>query len=185
MAKRTTKKASKGTKAKKAGAAKKAKTTKKARVTKKTGATKKPAASSAAKKAAASGATKWSAAQKRDFDKIIGRAKELSPTLSREDFDREGNPVPGPWANMLGDLDAWAKKYKVKVKTTEYKSGSGQPATGGLTTMAHHSCPGTTHSTEHVDFVGGGGFTIEHTCTLKRQTWLGRCVYSCIGNIVS
>jgi hypothetical protein len=130
------------------------------------------------------GATKWSAAQKSDFDKIIGRAKELGKKLKPENFDKDGNPVDGPWAKVLGELDAWAKKYKVDFVTTQRKR-SGGTTKAGATPRSHTVCPGTTHSTERVDFTGGGSMTIEHTCTLRRQGLFGRCIYSCIGQIVS
>ena len=139
-------------------------------------AAKKPAARTASRAAVASGA------QKSEFDAIQKKAKALGAKLTEADFDRDGNPV-GAWAALLAELDAWARKYKVKFRTTAQVSGGGVP--GEPAPRSHTSCPGTMSTTERTDFVGGGHITIKTTCNLRRQTILtGRCVYSCAGEIV-
>src|SRR5687768_1727156 len=97
-------------------------------------------------------APKWSAAQRREFDAIEERARVLSAKLTPKDFDADGNPVRGPWAEMLADFDAWAAKYKVDVWTTDYRRDAlVSPAGGTPVPMTATSCPGTTTSTERFD----------------------------------
>ena len=130
----------------------------------------------AARKAAPA---KWGAPQQRDYDAIARRAEALGKKLKPEDFDKKGNPV-GPWAKVVADLDAWAKKYKVKLKTEEHDHG--QPGGAGGTPkpmIGGGFCPGRTTSTEVIDNMDGSKFTFNHECTLRRKTLLGRCVYSC------
>jgi hypothetical protein len=140
-------------------------------------------AASKADKTALRGATKWSAEQAREFEKITAQSNRLGQQLKAEDFDKEGNPV-GAWAKVLNELDAWVAKYKVDLKTTEHESGktrSAKPA--GKPETRASACPGTTTATETVQ-VNGGSFTIKTTCHLRRQTLLGRCVFSCASVIV-
>jgi hypothetical protein len=124
-------------------------------------------------------------ARKSAFDAIQQKAKRLSAKLGEADFDRDGNPI-GPWAEMLAELDAWAKKYGVQFRTTEHVSGGGKgQGAGGATPRSHNACPGKMTTTERTDWVEGGHITIETTWTLRRQTIItGRCVYSCVGTIV-
>ena len=129
------------------------------------------------------GATKWSAEQKKDYEFINGRSRALGKRLKRDDFDKDGNAV-GEWAKVLAELDAWAAKYKVKFRSTEHETGGG-PSASGATPRTHTVCPGTTTSTETTNFEGGGHITIVNTCHLRRQTWLGRCVFDCVGEITS
>lgn len=137
---------------------------------------KKPTARSAAKPAASANS------QKSDFDAIQRKARALGAKLTPADFDKDGNPV-GAWAAMLAELDAWAKKYKVKFRTTEVVTPAGEPGTP--TPRTRGTCLGTMSTTERTDWVGGGHITIKTTCTLRRQTILtGRCVYSCVGEIL-
>ena len=132
----------------------------------------------AARKAAPA---KWGAPQQRDYDAIARRAEALGKKLKPEDFDKKGNPV-GPWAKVVADLDAWAKKYKVKLKTEEHDHAAPRSAPGGAAgtpTPTGGYCPGTTTSTEVIENMDGSKFTFKHECTLRRKTLLGRCVYSC------
>jgi hypothetical protein len=129
----------------------------------------------------------WSAAQRSEFEAIRSRAKALSAGLKRTDFDSDGNPVPGPWASMLADLDAWARKHKVKLETHEHDhapaAGGAAPAGGdapaGVTPYGYGGdCPGSFTKTERKK-VYGTDYIYNYSCTLKRQTVLGRCVYNC------
>lgn len=120
--------------------------------------------------------------RKREFDAIQRKTKALSATFSDADLDGDGNPT-GAWADMLAELDAWAKKHRVRFKTTEVASGGG--ASGEPTPRTLHACPGTISQTERTDFVGGGHITIKTTCTFRRRTLITRqCVYSCVGEIL-
>jgi hypothetical protein len=146
---------------------------------------KKPAPKAAASKVAAPKLPpKWTAVQRSEFAAIQARAKALSPVLKRTDFDADGNPLPGPWASMLADLDAWARKHKAKLETHEHDhtqaagAGVGAPA-GGATPIAYGGdCPGSFTKTERKK-VYGTDYIYNYSCTLKRQTLLGRCVYNC------
>lgn len=120
--------------------------------------------------------------RRREFETIQRKAKLLSAKLGPEHFDKDGNAA-GAWADVLAELDAWAKTYKVKFRTTERISGGEAGGGAGEPTPRSSSCPGTTSSTERTDFVGGGHITIKTTCNLRRRTLLGRCVYSCVGEI--
>jgi hypothetical protein len=170
-------------------ATKKAKTKAKARPVRKTAAKLKAAPKKhAPKKAAAKkpapppALAKWSAPQKSEFDAIRARAQALSPGLKRTDFDNDGNPLPGPWASMLADLHAWARKYKVTLETHEHDhtpgAAVGAPA-GGATPIAYGGdCPGSFTKVEKKK-VYNVTYTNTYNCTLRRQTLLGRCVYDC------
>ena len=131
----------------------------------------------AARKANAS--RKWSVVQKREFAAITRRSRALAPKLGPDDFDREGNPVDGPWAKLLSDLDAWARKYKVELKTTERERDTIIPGSGPVPIIR---CPPVTTYTEKLTFPAGSGMrdiSIKYTCHLRRQTLLGRCVFDC------
>lgn len=122
-------------------------------------------------------AAKWSAEKKHEFEAIAKRSTVLGKKLTRDDFDKEGNAV-GEWAKVLAELDAWAAKHKVTLKRTEHQGGGGSGATGA-TPLAHHApCPGTTSFTETIP-LGRGKIVTVTTCHLRRQTWLGRCVFDC------
>lgn len=128
---------------------------------------------------------KWSAAAKSEFDAIQARVTALSAGLKREDFAEDGTPRPGPWATMLADLHAWAKKHKVKLESHEHvhkpDKGAAGGGVGGATPYVYGgSCPGSFTKTETKKHYG---YTYVYTykCTLRRQTWLGRCVYDCTG----
>ncbi len=161
----------------------------KSKPARKAAAARKPAPK-AAKKAAAKKAApkapklppKWSAAAKSEFDAIQARATALSARLKREDFAEDGTPRPGPWATMLADLHAWAKKHKVKLERHEHDHGVGAaPAAGGVTPIGFHgTCPGSFTKTETKKHYGYT-YVYNYKCTLNRQTWLGRCVYDCTG----
>lgn len=147
----------------------------------KAGARKAPAKKPAGKPAAPKLPPKWSAAAKSEFDAIQARAAALSSSLKREDFDDSGNPRPGPWATMLADLHAWAKKHKIKLETHEHAhepEKGGAPAGGATPYVYAGGCPGSFTKTETKKHYG---YTYVYTykCTLRRQTWLGRCVYDC------
>jgi hypothetical protein len=138
----------------------------------------------APKVAAPKGPPQWTAAQKREFNAIQERAKALSPVLKRTDFDADGNPLPGPWASMLADLRAWARRHKVTLEAHEHDhapaagAAAGAPA-GGATPFAYGGdCPGGFTKVERKK-VYGTTYIHTYTCTLSRQTWLGRCVYDC------
>ena len=137
----------------------------------------KPAARGAGKSAApAPGRTE-------EFNAIIRKAKLRGRKGSEGYFDADGNAA-GPWADMLAELDGWAKRNKVRLSTREVDSGGGA-LPGGATPRSHTVCPTTTSSTERIDFVGGGHITILHTCTLRRQRLIsGKCVFSCVGEIL-
>src|SRR5690242_13255917 len=120
-------------------------------------------------------AAKWSAEKKQEFEAITKRSMVLGKKLTKDDFDKEGNAV-GAWAKALAELDAWAAKHKVTFKRTEHQSGG---AGSGATPLAHHApCPGTTSLTETIP-LGRGKIVTVTTCHLRRQTWLGRCVFDC------
>jgi len=127
----------------------------------------------------ANASRKWSVTQKREFAAITRRARALSQKLKPDDFDREGNPVDGPWAKMLADLDAWAKKHKVEFKTTERDQKDLIPDSGPAPIIR---CPPMTTYTEKLTFPPGSGMrdiSIKYTCYLRRQTLFGRCVFEC------
>jgi hypothetical protein len=124
----------------------------------------------------------WSAAAKSEFAAIQARAKTLSAGPKRTDFDDDGNPRPGPWASMLADLHAWAKKHKVKLETDEHAPAKDGAAAGGATPYVYGgSCPGSFTRTETKKH-SGYAYVYTYNCTLRWQTWLGRCVYDCTGS---
>jgi hypothetical protein len=141
-------------------------------------ATRKPAAAPAAK-----AATKAKDPLRTELAAIQRKAKALSPSLTAASLDKDGNPT-GAWAEMVAELEAWAKKYKVKLREVERDSGGGDPD-DGRTPRTMGMCLGTHSSTERIDFVGGSHITVTTTCTFKRRTILtGRCVYKCVADIV-
>jgi hypothetical protein len=126
----------------------------------------------------------WPAAQLRDYKAIEKRAVTLAKSLKDADFDAKGNPVKPAWSRLLGDLDAWAAKYGVKLSTQEHdhaRTGGTDPvprAAGG-------ACPGSfqTKPIYHTTLPGGTVLMEQTSCTLKRQTLLGRCVYACTDTV--
>lgn len=147
-------------------------------------AAKKPAAPVAAKKPTARAAAAPAADEgdrAKEFAAIQRKAKSVGAKAGVAHFDADGNPQ-GEWAAVLAQLDAWAKKYKVRFRTTEHVTGGDRE---GPTPRTHSACLTTITSTDRTDFVGGGHITIKTTCNLRRQTLItGRCVYSCVGEIV-
>ena len=121
-------------------------------------------------------APKWSATQKSEMDAISRRANTLAKTLTRESFDRRGNPVDGPWKQVLADLDAWAAKHGLELQTNEYDRDTMVP--GNATPLAGANCPAATTASETYT-APGFSITMKYKCYLRRQTLLGRCVYSC------
>jgi hypothetical protein len=117
----------------------------------------------------------WSAAQKREMEAIGKRADAIARTLTRESFNRAGNPVDGGWKQVLADLDAWAAKHKVELLVKEYDRNTMIP--GNATPFAAN-CPAVTTASETYT-APGFSITMKYKCYLRRQTWLGRCVYSC------
>jgi hypothetical protein len=122
----------------------------------------------------------WPAAQLRDYRAIQGRAATLSKSLTDADFDAKGNPVKADWSRLLGDLDAWAAKYKVKLSTQEH-SHAGAGGTDPVPRSLGGGCPGSfeTKPVYHTTLPNGDVLMEQTSCTLKRKTLLGRCVYSC------
>jgi len=118
---------------------------------------------------------RWSAVAKSEFDAIQARVKALSAGLKRSDFGDDGNARPGPWAALLADLHAWAKTHKVTLETHEHDHGI---AAGGAPRAYGGDCPGSFKKTEKRTYYGTT-YVYNYTCTLRRQTWLGRCVYDC------
>lgn len=122
-------------------------------------------------------------ARKSEFDSIRRRASALARQLTTDDFDEDGN-AKGAWAEMLAELDAWAKQHKLKLVTREFDQRAQAGASSGGTARSHTTCPGTMTSTETVGFMDGSSIKIKHSCTLRRTTLLGRCVYSCVSELV-
>jgi hypothetical protein len=147
-------------------------------------ATKKPAA-----RRAASGKAATAKARESEYAAIRKKGKALATMVGSTDFDAEGHPL-GAWKDYLAELDAWAKRYRIRLKTVVVPSGDGAPAPAGggmageAVPRSHTACPAHISQTERTDFVGGGSITIKTDCSLRRQTLLGRCVYSCVGTIV-
>ena len=135
----------------------------------------------AKKKRAAPPKTKapWSSAQLRDYKALQKRAETLAKSLTDADFDAKGNPVKAGWSGVLNDLDAWAAKYRVKLSTQEHD----HTGTGGTDPVprAAGGCPGSfeTRPVYHTRLPNGDVLMEQTSCTLKRKTLLGRCVYSC------
>jgi len=120
------------------------------------------------------------AARVKEFEAIQKKAKTVAGRSPGTHFDSQGNAT-GEWAAVLAELDAWAKKYKVRFRTTDHVPGGGDP---GATPRAA-DCPRTFSQTDRTDWVGGGHITIKTTCNLRRQSRLtGRCIYSCVGEIL-
>jgi hypothetical protein len=142
-------------------------------------AAKKPAAT---KPAARSGATSQAAvaAAMKEFAAIQRKAKLVGSKGLDTHFDSKGDPQ-GAWAEVIAELDAWARKHKVKLATREQITGGGDP--GAPTPRARRECPRTFSSTERFDWPGGGHTTVKTTCNLRRQTLLGRCVYGCASEV--
>jgi hypothetical protein len=122
----------------------------------------------------------WSAAQLREYRAIQTRAVTLGKSLTDADFDAKGNPVKADWSRLLGDLDAWAAKYKVKLSTQEH-SHAGAGGTDPVPRSLGGGCPGSfqTKPVYHTTLPNGDVLMEQTSCTLKRKTLLGRCVYSC------
>jgi|RhiMethySRZTD1v2_1073278.scaffolds.fasta_scaffold360717_1 hypothetical protein len=136
----------------------------------------------ASKKPAGRSKTKapWAAAQLRDFKALQKRAVTLSKSLTDADFNAKGDPVNPAWTRLLGDLDAWAAKYKVKLSTQEH-SHAGPGGTDPVPRSLGGGCPGSfqTKPVYHTTLPNGDVLMEQTSCTLKRTTLLGRCVYSC------
>ena len=173
-------------------AARKAKAKPKSKPVRKAARARKPAPKAAAKKAARRPAARkparkraaprlpprWSAAAKSEFDAIQARVKALSAGLTRNDFGDDGNARPGPWAALLADLHAWAKKHKVTLETHEHDHGMAAGPAGAAPRAYGGSCPGSFKKSEKRTYYGTT-YVYNYTCILRRQTWLGRCVYDC------
>ena len=99
-------------------------------------------------------------------------------------FRAKGNPVKPGWSRLLGDLDAWAAKYGVKLSTQEHDH-AGTGGTGPVPMAAGGGCPGSfqTKPIYHTTLPGGTVLMEQTSCTLKRKTLLGRCVYSCTDTV--
>jgi hypothetical protein len=141
---------------------------------------KKPAA---AKPAARPGTTSSAAvaAAMKEFALIQRKAKLVGSKALDTHFDSNGNPQ-GAWAEVIAELDAWAKKHKVKLATREHVAGGRDP--GAPTPRARAECPRTFSTTERFDWPGGGYTDVKTTCTLRRRTILtGRCVYGCASEV--
>ncbi len=97
----------------------------------------------AKKKSAArsTGKGPWPAAQLRDYKALEKRAATLGKSLTDADFDAKGNPVKPAWSRLLGDLDAWAAKYKVKLSRQEHDHADG--GTGPAPRSLGGGCPGS------------------------------------------
>lgn len=121
---------------------------------------------------------KWGETTKHEFEAITGRAAAFSAKATSELFDKDGNAANAEWIKILADLDAWAAKHKVGLGTSEHESYALQAPGGGAVTRSE--CPSLTSSIETVEFAGTNQkYKVRHTCLLRRQTLLGRCVYSC------
>ena len=121
----------------------------------------------------------WSASTLSGFRAIQKRAEALNGKLTDADFDAKGNPT-GKMAKVIADLEAWAKKNKIKLETHEHVHGGdagGAPPAGA--TPYGHACPATTTGTDVFDLQNGGKYTFTYTCTLKRKGLFGRCIYRC------
>jgi hypothetical protein len=149
-----------------------------------TPAARKPAAKTTAmKKPAASGTTQSAVdAASKEFALLQRKAKLVGSKALDTHFDKDGNPQ-GAWAEVIAELDAWARKHKVKLSTREHVSGGGDP--GAPVPTVRTACPRQMSSTERFDWPGGGWTKVKTSCTLRRQTILtGRCVYSCSSEVV-
>jgi hypothetical protein len=121
----------------------------------------------------------WPAVQLRDYKALEKRAATLGKSLTDADFDAKGNPVKPAWSRLLGDLDAWATKYKVKLSRQEHDHADG--GTGPAPRSLGGGCPGSfqTKPVYHTTLPNGDVLMEQTSCTLTRKTLLGRCVYSC------
>ncbi|MCB1503256.1 MAG: hypothetical protein KDK07_26350 [Bauldia sp.] len=148
-------------------------------------AARKPAAKKAVATKPASGAGATSkaavAAAMKEFALIQRKAKLVGSKALDTHFDSDGNPQ-GAWAEVIAELDAWAKKHKVKLSTREHVTGGGDP--GAPTPRVRSECPRTMSTTERFNWPGGGYTDVRTTCTLRRRAVLtGRCVYSCASEV--
>ena len=140
----------------------------------------------AKKKPAARSKTKapWAGAQLRDYKALQKRAVTLAKSLTDADFDAKGDPVNPAWSRLLSDLDAFAAKYSVKPSTREHDH-AGPGGADPVPRSAGGGCPGSfqTKPRYHTTLPNGDVLMEQTSCTLKRQTLLGRCVYSCISGV--
>jgi hypothetical protein len=141
----------------------------------------------AKKKSAARSKTKapWAAAQLRDYKALQKRAVTLAKSLTDADFDAKGDPVNPAWSRLLSDLDAFAAKYSVKPSTREHDHAGTGGGTDPVPRSAGGGCPGSfeTKPRYHTTLPNGDVLMEQTSCTLKRKTLLGRCVYSCISGV--
>ena len=92
--------------------------------------------------------------------------------------------LPGPWASMLADLHAWARKHKVTLESHEHDHApaAGGDAPAGATPYYYGGeCPGSFTKVERKK-IYEVTYTFTYVCTLRRKSLLGRCVYDCTGN---
>jgi len=140
----------------------------------------------AKKKPAARSKTKapWAAAQLRGYKALQKRAVTLGKSLTDADFDAKGDPVNPAWSRLLANLDAFATKYSVKSSTREHDH-AGTGATDPVPMSAGGGCPGSFQTKpKYFTTLPNGDVLMQQTsCTLKRKTLLGRCVYSCIDGV--
>lgn len=142
---------------------------------------KKPAAKRPAARSSVTSQSAVAAAMK-EFEVIQRKAKLVGSKALDTHFDSNGNPQ-GAWAEVIAELDAWAKKHKVKLRTREHVRGGGDP--GAPVPRVRIECPRQMSTTERFDYPGGGWTKVKTSCTLRRQTILtGRCVYSCASEVV-
>lgn len=127
----------------------------------------------------------WTAAQSRDYKAIEKRAMTLAKSLTDADFDAKGNPINPAWSRLLRDLDTWAAKYSVKLSTQQHNHAGGGGT--GPVPRAAGGCPGSfqTEPRYHSRLPNGMVLMAQTSCTLKRRTLLGRCVYSCTEEMYS
>ena len=124
---------------------------------------------------------KWSEAARKALDAIVSRAQAVSADPARHLFDADGNATDPAWVAILADLDQWAAAHNVTLGRSEYE----RRLIGGNEAVTSASCPGIMTSTETVSFDGiGQKYKVKHTCVLRRQTLLGRCVYNCTSEML-
>lgn len=124
---------------------------------------------------------KWTEAAQTSLEAIVARAKAVSTDRSRRLFDDEGNALDPAWKAVLAELDTWAATHNVALGTSEYE----RRLIGGTDAVTTATCPSVMTSTETVTFEGlNQKYKVKHTCVLRRQTLLGRCVYNCTSEML-
>jgi hypothetical protein len=115
----------------------------------------------------------------KEYKKLISRAETVAKQLGVANDDEAYKLEEGAWAKVVDSFDAWATKYKMKLKTGLHDHGAGSNAGGGPVPRTRDTCLAVERGQENLDDT----HILVTTCLFKRRTITGRCVYKCYSGV--